>query len=176
MSSRSMPLSRRLGPERRGEAFPVVAGEVRKLAENSSRAASDINGVVESLGRRMDRLVDSSERSVDLVDSNFAKSAEAKDAFGAISSLISKSGDEIAAIASAMRGIAAAGESLKTNMDAVEGLSSANAGRIAEIGQSVSQLAEQAIDLSSTANSLKTMAESQGLLLSQLTTSESETK
>jgi methyl-accepting chemotaxis protein len=157
-----------------GKGFSVVAAEVRKLAENSARAADDIKSIVQVLGRGMDRLVMSSSKSVDLVDGNFSKSAQAKDAFEAIAGLITTSGGEISTIAAAMRGIGDAGATLKANMDAIETMSGVNASRIAEIGQSVNQLAEQGTDLSSTANELRYMAESQGLLFSQLTIHEDE--
>lgn len=157
-----------------GKGFSVVAAEVRKLAENSARAADDIKGIVQVLGRGLDKLVESSSKSVDLVDGNFSKSAQAKDAFEAIAELIATSGGEISTIAAAMRGIGTAGATLKANMDAIETMSGVNASRIAEIGQSVDQLAEQGADLSATANELRSMAESQGLLFSQLTIQEDD--
>jgi methyl-accepting chemotaxis protein len=157
-----------------GRGFSVVAGEVRKLAENSAKAAVDIKGITEILGRGMDRIVVSSSRSLGIVDGNDAKSGEAKESFDAIAGLVGQSGGDISAIAAAMRAIEAAGSTVKVNMDRIEEMSGVNASRIAEIGQSVEQLAEQGKELSATANELKTMAESQGLLFSQLSISEAQ--
>jgi len=59
-----------------GKGFAVVADEVRKLAEESNHTAREIKTIIQGIGKRIDRVVDTSKGSSDKVHSMVGEIAE----------------------------------------------------------------------------------------------------
>lgn len=155
-----------------GKSFAVVAGEVRKLAEQSTRATEDIRLIIDDVLGSMKSVVHSSDSGQKTVEVNLSRATDARQSFGQISRLLEDSGGEIQGINNAMQEISRASELVRETMGVVDQLNRTNVSSMQEIVQSIQELATQGEELSRTATLLMEMARSQDILFAQLTLSE----
>ena len=155
-----------------GRGFSVVAGEVRRLAENSQHTAEDIRTITDDISKNMERIIDSGTQGTERVSKNLEQAQIARKAFESIAEVIQQVNTAINRIEGSMQGIAAAGRSVKTNMDVIEDMSNNSVNRLEEISTSIGELGIQGGHLAETANHLRSMALSQDSVFSQISIKE----
>jgi len=98
-----------------GKGFTVVADEIRKLAENSRKAAKDIGALIEDIQADTQVTVSGMKNNAELVDEGSALAARSGDAIKAIISSMEESSQAIRQIAlSAQQQTSGAGQISKT--------------------------------------------------------------
>ena len=152
-----------------GKSFAVVAGEVRKLAEQSSQATENIRQIISDIMESMKDVVSDSSANMEMAEKNLEKSQTAGNSFQNISTLLNRSGAEIQSINNSMKEINDTADKVKQTMDVVGNMNRDNVSNIQEIAESIKELNSQGRDLSETAGRLLEMAKNQDILFAQLT-------
>jgi methyl-accepting chemotaxis protein len=155
-----------------GKGFAVVAGEVRNLAESTTRAAEGIKRVVADIAGSMRAMLTASAEGRAKVEVNAERAAKGQASFGAIVESLKRGSSAVQGIESAVDGIAQAGERVKDNMDTIEERIAKSADRLREISEAVTELGVQAAQLSNTTNALRDMAMNQETVFSQISVRE----
>ncbi len=100
-----------------GRGFAVVAESVRKLAEESGRAASNVKGLIETLQNGAEETMTSSVESSELVTETVKQADEAKSELGSAMAQIDKANDRIQNIAAVAEEQAASSREIATGID-----------------------------------------------------------
>jgi methyl-accepting chemotaxis protein len=109
-----------------GRGFAVVAGEVRRLAESTAAATSEIAGMIQAVQQRMRGAVASMENGTEMVHAGVATTTQAGAALEKIIGMAERVERMIAQIAIATTQQAAAADQSSTSLDAIHGLSDGN--------------------------------------------------
>jgi methyl-accepting chemotaxis protein len=157
-----------------GKSFAVVAGEVRKLAEQSTSATESIRIIIDDILGSMRHVVDSSATGQETVTVNLDRATDARESFQRISGFLMDSSGEIQGINIAMQEINRTADLVRDTMRLVDGLNKGNTASMQEISVSIQELADQGGELSKTATLLLDMARSQDILFAQLTLDDSK--
>ncbi len=130
-----------------GRGFAVVADEVRKLAEKSAQAASQINDVTAVLGRQSEVVqgaLDSGNKSIEVSRSFMATvGQDLREAARAVS----QADDGVVAISTAVRDQAAAAASIASNVERINRVSGNSSRTVARTQSAVHTLDELADSL-----------------------------
>ena len=102
-----------------GRGFAVVAESVRKLAEDSSRAAENVRGLIESLQISVRETKTSSDETAVLLDETTEKANNAQDSLGEAIGQIDKANDRIQNIAAVAQEQAASSREIAAGIDNV---------------------------------------------------------
>ena len=102
-----------------GRGFAVVAESVRKLAEESSRAAENVRGLIEALQTNARATKTSSEETSVLLDQTTEKAKESKDSLSEAMNQIDKANDRIQNIAAVAEEQAASSREIAAGIDNV---------------------------------------------------------
>ena len=102
-----------------GRGFAVVAESVRKLAEDSSRAAENVRGLIESLQISVRETKTSSDETAVLLDETTEKANHAQDSLGEAIGQIDKANDRIQNIAAVAQEQAASSREIAAGIDNV---------------------------------------------------------
>ena len=102
-----------------GRGFAVVAEEVRKLAEDSSRAASNVRGLIETLQGSARATRTSSDETAVLLSQTVEKAGEAKSSLAEAMGQIDKANDRIQNIAAVAQEQAASSREIAAGIDNV---------------------------------------------------------
>ncbi len=100
-----------------GRGFAVVAEEVRKLAEESGRAASSVRGLIDTLQTGARETMDSSMESSELLTATMKKADSAKESLSDAMSQIDKANDRIQSIAAVAEEQAASSREIASGID-----------------------------------------------------------
>ena len=100
-----------------GRGFAVVAEEVRKLAEESGRAASSVRGLIDTLQTGARETMDSSTQSSELLTATMKKADGAKESLSDAMSQIDKANDRIQSIAAVAEEQAASSREIASGID-----------------------------------------------------------
>jgi methyl-accepting chemotaxis protein len=150
-----------------GRGFAVVAEEVRKLAEESSAAASSIGALVRDIQGETARAVEVVEEGGRRTDSGAATVEQARAAFEAIGSSVGDVTDRVARIAAAVEQVAASSTRIAERVVDVASVaeeSSASTEQVSasteETSASTQQIAAGAQELAATAAELERLVAS----------------
>jgi methyl-accepting chemotaxis protein len=145
-----------------GRGFAVVAEEVRKLAEESSAAASSISSLIRDIQNETARAVDVVEEGGRRTDSGAATVEQARAAFSAIGASVEDVTARIGRIAAAVEQVAASSSSIServSDVAAVAEESSASTEQVSASTQETSaatqQIAASSQELAATAAQLE---------------------
>ena len=133
-----------------GRGFAVVADEVRKLAEESQRAATTISELIGEIQSETDRTVKVVEDGARKAESSSATVAEARVAFQQIGEAVENMRQRIVRIAEATNEVAAVAEQSSASTQQVSASTeetSASAQEIAGAAQSLSSTADDLTEL-----------------------------
>lgn len=100
-----------------GRGFAVVAEEVRKLAEDSGRAAKNVETLIASLQGNAEEAIAATSESAEIVKATLSKAGGAKDALGEAMAQIDKANDSIQNIAAVAQEQAAASREVAAGID-----------------------------------------------------------
>ncbi len=100
-----------------GRGFAVVAEEVRKLAEESGRAASNVQNLIHSLQSNTQQAMTASSESEAIMGQTRTKADHAKDALGVAMKQIDNANDRIQNIAAVAQEQAAASREIAVSID-----------------------------------------------------------
>lgn len=150
-----------------GKGFAVIAAEIRKLAEQSNRAAEEISRVISAIGGRVRAAAEATSRGLEKAKENAEHAELSEKSLVDITSFAAESERGMAVIFSAVETMVSFSKGFEL---AVRELSTANEGSSAaadEIEAATKEMATQATDVASTAQSLSEMAKAQQMLFSQ---------
>lgn len=131
-----------------GRGFAVVAEEVRKLAEQSGKAAGEITQVIEEMRRVVQETVSQSDQSSAKVDEGASAAQTSGKMFSEISSIIDRLTDGIREIASASEELASGGEEIAAS-------SEQQSASVQQIGASIENVANTANELQNLVQTFK---------------------
>jgi len=142
-----------------GRGFAIVAEEVRKLAEESARAAEQISGLLKTIQGETERVFvvvqDGSERT----DAGAEVVERTREAFGAIEEAVGDMHTRIAAVASASEQVSSGSERLRGMIEEVAEVAQRSSGSTAQVSAAAQQSSASAQQLAATALELKTNAD-----------------
>ncbi|NMG36245.1 PAS domain-containing protein [Azoarcus sp. TTM-91] len=124
-----------------GRGFAVVADEVRKLAERTSQATSEISGILDALREETRRAVDGVRRGDDQVKSGVALAESARGALGSIRDATERCLLLVGDIANATNEQSAAATSISQNIESIAQMAEESAEAVASMADSSRALA-----------------------------------
>jgi methyl-accepting chemotaxis protein len=135
-----------------GRGFAVVADEVRKLAERTSSATSEISQMIGSIQGEVDNAVESMNRANDKVNVGLRHSLEAGEQLKSIVKSITDLQDLAQQIATATEEMSATSEAINGDIQAV-------AGGARNISDGSNQIAQSSLELAGLAGQLKSVGD-----------------
>jgi methyl-accepting chemotaxis protein len=133
-----------------GRGFAVVADEVRKLAEDSQRAAASIADLVAEIQMETEKTVTVAEQGAQRTEESTATVETARAAFAEIGAAVVQMRDRIGAIVEATNEVAAVAQQSSASTEEV-------AASTQETSASAQQVSASAHELASTAEQLQTL-------------------
>ncbi len=127
-----------------GRGFAVVADEVRKLAEKTMQATSEVNKVITGIQNGTEQSINSVERAVQAVRSAAEMAVEAGTKLESIVVIVQKTADQIQNIASASEEQSATSEAVNQTLEHVRIISIETATAMSASTYAVEDLAKQA--------------------------------
>jgi len=127
-----------------GRGFAVVADEVRKLAERTTVATSEIAGMIDTIGQDIGKAVSMIKESSRLEEDGMAAAATLREVLGKISNSVDRSTERASEIAAATREQAQATESVSQNIE-----------QIAQMAEEISAASQSS---SASANAMRDLA------------------
>ena len=143
-----------------GRGFAVVAEEVRKLAERSVTATSDIDGLVRDIQEDTQKAVASMEAGVDRVDDGVKGSERARDSLQEIITAIVSTLTESETISAASEELAASSSEVEKSMEQLARGVEANSAASEELAAQTDELSGHVANVSGTAGELMTLVDS----------------
>ncbi len=133
-----------------GRGFAVVADEVRKLAERTSKATKEIAAMIQSIQGETKSAVEAMEAGTKQVEAGVATTQEAGNSLGAIIESAEQVGEMVTHIATAATEQSAATEEVNANLEQIAKIT-------AETAEGAQQSAKACHDLSSLALDLQNL-------------------
>lgn len=103
-----------------GRGFAVVADEVRKLAEQSERAAQEITGLIQSNHINIDNVVESIETAISNVDQSVNVVNSAGEGFKQISHFVKEVVNQVAVISKSLEQLSSGSQRIVLSVNEVE--------------------------------------------------------
>ena len=147
-----------------GRGFAVVAEEVRKLAEESQKAAGTISGLVKEIQDETERTVDVVEDGVRRTEQGAETVAQARTAFEAIGLAVEDMTARIESIAAATQQITASTERVNEDIGGVATVAESSSATAEQVSASTQETSASAEEISASAQELSSTA----LLLEEL--------
>ncbi len=132
-----------------GRGFAVVADEVRKLAERTTRATKEIAMMIRKIQEETTTAVDAMAKGTRNVEEERVLAKEAGDALTEIVSIVNKVTDMITQIAEANAQQAKASDEISRNIVGISSVTNENAHAIDQISRSAEEVAQITTTLSS---------------------------
>ncbi len=126
-----------------GKGFAVVADEVRKLAERTTQATKEIEGMIKAIQQETREAVESMKRGTKEVEEGMRLADEAGRSLDRIVSETQKSVDMINQIAAASEEQSATSEQISKNVEAISSVSNESAAGVSQIARSADDLNRQ---------------------------------
>ncbi|MBI2059473.1 MAG: methyl-accepting chemotaxis protein [Nitrospirae bacterium] len=138
-----------------GRGFAVVADEVRKLAERTTRATKEIAETIRTIQMETSGAVDAMRRGVEKVDEGSTFATKAGEALSNILQGVEKVADMIGQIAASAEQQSAATEEISSNITDISKLSKETASGITEVSQAAEELKKLTVELMNLVTALK---------------------
>ncbi|MHC1790483.1 methyl-accepting chemotaxis protein [Solidesulfovibrio sp.] len=138
-----------------GRGFAVVADEVRKLAEKTMTATSEVGNAVRAIQSGAKSSIDGVEGAARAVDQATDLAGRSGAVLEEIVAIVESSADQVRSIATASEEQSAASEQINRAVEDINRISDDTAQAMARAAGSVEELAEQAENLSRLVDSLK---------------------
>jgi methyl-accepting chemotaxis protein len=151
-----------------GRGFSVVAGEIRRLAEQATSATADITSLIGDILTGVQRATQAVRTSAGQVNESVAKTRETGEAFADITRATEENQVKVSGILAEARSMLTTSEDVQQAMAELDRLNQDNGAAVREITNSVDQMSREIGQISTTAGRLKVMGHSQEELLSQL--------
>ncbi|HMK50313.1 MAG TPA: methyl-accepting chemotaxis protein [Thermodesulfovibrionales bacterium] len=130
-----------------GRGFAVVADEVRKLAERTGKATSEIGGMISGIQSEMENAVVSMEAGTKKVETGVKYSASAGDALRNIVGSVSELQTMVQQIATATEEMSTTSEQISGDIETIANVSNETSASSGQISKASSDLARLAGDL-----------------------------
>ncbi|WP_028535271.1 methyl-accepting chemotaxis protein [Paludibacterium yongneupense] len=131
-----------------GRGFAVVADEVRKLAERSGQAASQIDLVTQELGSQSAVVERSIATGIDAIESSLTRVAAVEESMEAAVSAVEEANSGVQGIVSAAREQESEIHAIDSSMREVQALADTNRQAVADSAGTAQRIAREADDLS----------------------------
>lgn len=142
-----------------GRGFAVVAEEVRKLAEGSNTAASEIDKLISSIQSKTARAVEKVAYGSQVVSQGMKLAGTAKEHLDEILKSVDKTGQLITEIAAATEELSASVQQIASAVNDISGTTSEVSKNTENISGSVQQQSSALNDIAATSEKLAAMAE-----------------
>jgi methyl-accepting chemotaxis protein len=130
-----------------GRGFAVVADEVRKLAERTTKATKEIAGMIEQIQKDTDGAVTSISRGTEEVDNGKELTRQVGDAYNEIIEHTSNVGDVINQVAAASEEQSATAEEISKSIEAITTVSQESASGVQQIANASEDLNRLTVNL-----------------------------
>ncbi|MDP3178685.1 MAG: methyl-accepting chemotaxis protein [Spirochaetaceae bacterium] len=153
--------------DERRRGFSVLAGEIRKLSEQSTRSAAEIDGLVGTILKDVDVASAETSSGVEEARRNAESATASETSLREINDIAQDNERRMQTIFSAVEEMLAFSRKIAASMPSLEEANEGSFGAIEEISSSAGEMTAQATDVAKTARSLSEMAKGQQVLLSQ---------
>jgi methyl-accepting chemotaxis protein len=130
-----------------GRGFAVVADEVRKLAEKTMQATTEVSRAVDSIQISAEKSIASTESASDAIDENTRLSADSAEVLDTIVSMANATADRVREIAAAAGEQSAASDQISAAATQINGLANENSAAMNESATAVNDVARLASEL-----------------------------
>ena len=137
-----------------GKGFAVVAEEVRKLAEDSQRAAATIADLVQEIQAETNHAVFVVEAGAERSEQGAATVEQARDAFERIGASVDGMSARVDSIAAAVHQIAASAEKVQDDMTEVAAVAEESSASSEQVSASTQQTSASAQEIAASAQQL----------------------
>ncbi|OBQ46160.1 methyl-accepting chemotaxis protein [Halodesulfovibrio spirochaetisodalis] len=138
-----------------GRGFAVVADEVRKLAEKTMQATSEVERAVSEIQQGTRQNIAGMQNSVKTVATTTELAGQAGEALGSIVRIVEETSDQVRMIATAAEEQSAASEQISQNTEEVNKIASDTAESMTEAAQAMAELTRLSGELSQVVDALK---------------------
>ncbi|MDL2279678.1 methyl-accepting chemotaxis protein [Desulfovibrio sp. OttesenSCG-928-G11] len=138
-----------------GRGFAVVADEVRKLAEKTMQATSEVGGVIQSLQQSAAANIKSMQDTAGVVESSTDLAKEAGSALAQILDVASETALKVAAIATASEEQSATSEEINRGTERINALADSNSDLMRQAGDAVTRLLDLTRNIESLVENFK---------------------
>ena len=142
-----------------GRGFAIVAEEVRKLAEESGRAAQQIGALLATIQSETDRAVQVVEEGHQQTDSGAAVVQRTREAFSSISEAVHEMHTRIGEVSRASERVGGGSARLREMIEELSDVASHSSSATAQVSASAQESSASAEQLAATAQELKAGAE-----------------
>ncbi|WP_426450986.1 HAMP domain-containing methyl-accepting chemotaxis protein [Paenibacillus sp. S-38] len=153
-----------------GKGFAVVAGEVRKLAEQSVQSAAQITSLVDSIQRDTDKVILSVEKSTDKVYEGIRKAEDVREAFTEIKESIQTVSVKVEEVTHSVEDMTASSEEMTATIETVSTASE----QLATVSQTNAASSQEQLasmeEISASSQSLAHLAEELNVVLARFKT------
>ena len=130
-----------------GRGFAVVADEVRKLAERTAKATSEIGGMISAIQTEVDQALDSMNEASDKVMTGVEEASKAGKALDRIVGSVESLQSMVQQIASATEEMSTVSETISSDIETIANVAGETSSSSNQIAQSASDLAKLSSDL-----------------------------
>jgi methyl-accepting chemotaxis protein len=145
-----------------GRGFAIVAEEVRKLAEESGRAAEQISALLKTIQTETGHVFTVVHEGSRRTDSGAAVVERTREAFGSIETAVREMYQRVADVAQASAQVSTDSERLRTMLEEVTTVALSSSGGAAQVAASAEASSASAQQLAATAQELRANAEMLG--------------
>lgn len=130
-----------------GRGFAVVADEVRKLAERTTKATKEISGMINTIQSETGKAVDAMGEGTQKVENGVTLANQAGDALKQIVSGVENVTDMISHIATSAEEQSSTTDEISRNMDSIAEVAKSNVAAIGEVANATNEMARLATEL-----------------------------
>jgi methyl-accepting chemotaxis protein len=150
-----------------GLGFSVVATEIRKLAEKSTKSTVDIQKLIKNISKRINEATKNISESLSKVEMTYNIACDAENALKDILESSKESEEKISVIGDILKKMGEISENVKTSMKNLTQVNNNNKSAIDEMAISMNEMNVEVLNISKMAQTLKDMSQSQVDLTSQ---------